>query len=192
MKPLMDRAIEGRANAKGIPCLYVATQIKTAIGKCRPWVGALLSVAQMKTNRELQIVNCTSAQKGFPIYFEEPEPAEREQAVWRDIDRAFAEPVTRTDDTADYAPTQILAELFQETGADGVGYRSALGAGNNLALFDLACADVINGQLYKVDKLDIGFREADNAYFVRAFYEGVAKPAEAVSAETSAEPDSET
>jgi hypothetical protein len=146
----------------------------------------------MKTNRALEIVNCTSKQEGCPIYFKEPEPAEREQAVWHDIDLAFAEPVTRTDDTADYAPTQILAELFRETGVDGVGYRSALGKGHNLALFDLACADVINGQLYKVDKLDIGFREADNAYFVREFYEGVAKSPEAAGAETSAEQDTKT
>jgi hypothetical protein len=192
MKPMADRAFEGRANAKGIPCLYVATQTRTAIGECRPWVGVLLSVAQMKTNRALEIVNCTSKQEGCPIYFKEPEPAEREQAVWHDIDLAFAEPVTRTDDTADYAPTQILAELFRETGVDGVGYRSALGKGHNLALFDLACADVINGQLYKVDKLDIGFREADNAYFVREFYEGVAKSPEAAGAETSAEQDTKT
>lgn len=175
MKPLSDRAPEGRANAKGIPCLYVATTATTAIGECRPWVGALVSVSQMKTSRELRIVNCTSDKKGWRIYFEEPEPQEREDAVWRDIDRAFAEPVTKADDAADYAPTQILAELFREIGLDGVGYRSALGTGHNLALFDLGCADVINGQLYKVDKLDIGVTEADNPYFVPHFYEEATK-----------------
>jgi hypothetical protein len=31
MKPLRDRATDGRANPKGIPCLYLATTEKTAI-----------------------------------------------------------------------------------------------------------------------------------------------------------------
>lgn len=194
MKPLPDRALEGRANAKGIPCLYVATSAQIAIGECRPWVGALLSVSQMKTGRELRIVNCTSDKKGALIYFDEPGLNEREEAVWRDIDRAFAVPVTRTDDTADYAPTQILAELFRENGMDGVGYRSALGTGHNLALFDLASAEVINGQLHKVDKLEITVSEADNAYFVRRFYEEAPKQANPAAIEGGGadKPDSET
>lgn len=171
MKPLADRALEGRANPKGIPFLYVATSMKTSVGECRPWVGAHVSVSQVKTVRELKILNCTSDKQGASFYFDEPDPSKREEAVWRDIDRAFAEPVTRSDDTADYAPTQILAELFRENGMDGVGYRSALGTGHNLALFELNCAEVINGQLVKVDSLDITFSQADNPYFVSGFYE---------------------
>jgi len=176
MKPLTDRASEGRANPKGIPYLYVATSEKAAVGECRPWVGARVSVSQMRTVRDLKILNCTSKLKGTPIYLEEPPPLERERAVWRDIDRAFAEPVTRADDTADYVPTQIVAELFREHGIDGIGYRSALGSGLNLALFDLDCADVINGQLVKVDRLDIDYSLADNPYFVSKFY-GESAPA---------------
>lgn len=171
MKPSPFRAFEGRANPKGIPCLYVATSVKTAIGECRPWVGALVSVSQVKASRELKILNCTSEEKGGRIYFKEPPPEERERKVWRDVDRAFAEPVTRTDDTAEYAPTQIIAELFMENGLDGLGYRSALGTGHNLALFDLDCADVINGQLWKVDGLEIQCSEADNLYVVSKFYD---------------------
>ena len=73
------------------------------------------------------------------------------------------------------ATTQVLAELFRENGVDGIRYRSAVGIGHNLALFDLGCADVISGQLYKIDKLDIGFTEADNPYFVRRSYEEATK-----------------
>jgi hypothetical protein len=42
-------------------------------------------------------------------------------AVWKDIDRALAQPVTDDHDTADYVPTQVLAEAFREHGFDGVG-----------------------------------------------------------------------
>jgi hypothetical protein len=79
--------------------------------------------------------------------------------------------VTRADDTAEYAPTQIVAELFRENGLDGLGYRSALGSGHNLALFDLECADVINGQLICLDRLEIEYSQADNPYVVSRFYD---------------------
>lgn len=45
MKPLPDRAREGRANPTGIPVLYVGTTVLTAVSEVRPWVGAEVSVA---------------------------------------------------------------------------------------------------------------------------------------------------
>src|SRR5213592_446144 len=37
MKPLPDRANEGRVNPKGIPCLYFSTDMDTAMTETRPW-----------------------------------------------------------------------------------------------------------------------------------------------------------
>lgn len=45
IKPLTNSAIEGRANPKGIPVLYAANRMKTAISEVRPWVGSLVSCA---------------------------------------------------------------------------------------------------------------------------------------------------
>jgi RES domain len=170
MKPLSDRAFEGRANAKGIPCLYVATHERTAIAESRPWVGALVSVAQLRTARDLRVLNCTTDGQRRMIYQQEPVPEERQRAVWRDIDQAFAEPVLRTDDVADYAPTQMLAEFFRQNGLDGVGYRSALGVGHNLAIFDLDTAYVLNCSLVRVDRVSLDYSEAANPYFVSKYY----------------------
>lgn len=178
MKPLRDRAYEGRANPKGIPCLYVATHEKTAVAEGRPWVGASVSVAQLRTTRDLRVLNCTTDDHKTMFYLEEPEPEERQRAVWQDIDRAFAEPVSRTDDVAGYAPTQMLAELFRQHGFDGVGYRSALGPGHNLALFDLDSADVINCSLFEVDHVSLEYSPAANPYFVSKYYPSKERDAE--------------
>ena len=106
----------------------------------------------------------------MPIYFEEPPPEEIENAVWSYIDRAFAEPMTRSDDTADYAATQIIAELFKRAGVDGIAYKSNFGEdGYNIALFDIDAADLINCGLYKVDNIDMKFSEQDNPYFVKKY-----------------------
>lgn len=165
MKPLLDRAREGRANPKGIPYLYLATHDKTAVSEVRPWVGVYVSLAQLRTTRELRILNCTTEDNSLVIYFSEPSADERERAVWRDVDLAFAEPVTRTDDYGEYVPTQIIAEFFRKQGFDGLAYRSSLGPGHNVVLFDLAGADVINCSLVEIKAVDLRFDQVANPYF---------------------------
>jgi hypothetical protein len=73
--------------------------------------------------------------------------------------------MTRSDDQADYAPTQILAELFKKAGADGVVYKSNFGEdGFNIALFDPEAADLINCGLFVVESMKLAFAEADQFY----------------------------
>ncbi len=170
MKPLRDRAFEGRANAKGIAYLYAATHQQTAIAEVRPWVGGFVSVAQLRITRDLRVMDCSTDDHRMKIYLDEPPPEERQSAVWRDIDRAFSEPVTASDDVASYAATQILAEAFRQQGFDGIGYRSALGPGHNVAFFDPDVADVINCSLVTIKRLTVEYTEASNPYFVTEHY----------------------
>jgi hypothetical protein len=169
MCPRRGRAIEGRANPKGIPCLYMASNRETALAEVRPWVGSYVSVGQFKTVRKLKVVNCTTERKGFKFYFKEPSPKKREEAVWSDIDRALSQPVTHTDDVADYVPTQVLSELFKSKGFDGIGYRSSLGDGYNIALFDTNSTEIINCSLCEVDKIKLDSSEV-NSYYLQKHY----------------------
>ena len=155
MKPLKDRAKEGRANPKGIPYLYVATDPEPALAEVRPWVEERISVGQFKIRRPLRVVNCTIHDKASRIYVGgEPCPKEREESVWSSIDKAFATPVTSAENLADYAPTQIIAELFKvKKKLDGIKYRSSLGSGHNIALFDLNAADLIDRFLFEIESI---------------------------------------
>jgi RES domain-containing protein len=171
MTPLRDRASEGRANPKGIPCLYLATTKETAMSEVRPWIGSEISVGQFKLLEALDVIDCSSEHDHMLFYFEEPAPEEIERSVWAHIDRAFAEPMTRSDNTADYVATQIIAELFKDAGYDGVAYKSNFGEkGYNIALFDIDAADLINCGLFRVDSIDMKFSEQDNPYFVSKYY----------------------
>jgi len=124
MVPLDYPANEGRVNPRGIPYLYLATDKETAMGEARPWVGSEISVAQFKLLKTVTIVDCSvSHSLGDPIYFNaesaemyEPDEEEREKAVWTDIDKAFSRPVIVNENLAQYAPTQIIAELFKKNG----------------------------------------------------------------------------
>jgi hypothetical protein len=168
MTPLRDSAKEGRANPKGIPYLYAATVRDTALAEVRPWIGSQVSVAQFKTCRELRVLNCkTTEKKKCFLPKHEPEAMVREQSVWAYIDNAFAEPVTPSDEVADYVPTQILAELFKTNGLDGIAYRSALGSGENVVLFDLDAAQLINCSLFTLEEINFKFNESANPYNIR-------------------------
>jgi hypothetical protein len=169
MLPLKDRAPEGRVNPKGISFLYCATRQKTAMAEVRPSIGSYVSVAQLEILKDLRIVNCTTEDKpkrfltkdGFEIPRED-----WDKAVWHAIDGAFARPVERSDDLADYVPTQIIGEAIKSKGWDGVGYRSALGDGHNIALFDLGVVRVVAGHVFQTRSITFDLQECWNPYFV--------------------------
>jgi hypothetical protein len=164
MKPLRDRAQEGRVNPKGIPCLYMATTPEVAMMETRPWAGSALTLSQLILMKTVTIVDCS-----LPASFElqdKPTPEQRESNNWHVINNAFSEPVSRTDDVADYAPTQYLAEVFRKAGYDGIVYTSHLGEGKNVALFDVNVAEVASRQLRAVKKLSFSFRELNQPEYV--------------------------
>lgn len=117
MKPRRERALEGRANPKGIPCLYLSNKREAAMSEVRPWVGALVSVGQFEIVRNLTIVDCSVLHgQYFALAFRNRVFMIATGTLWAAIDTTFSEPVTDSDDSADYAATQIIAELFRDEG----------------------------------------------------------------------------
>lgn len=181
MKPLSDRAKEGRANPAGISMLYLGSSEQTAISEVRPWTGSELSVAQLRICRDITVIDLSLGhrQTSFQHLFfsellgEKPVSREKkEEAVWIDIDNAFSRPVTRSDDTADYVPTQILAELFRDHGYDGLVYGSQFGeTGYNIGLFDVEDAEIINAAPYQVTGIEVKFEEIGNRWFSKKHYD---------------------
>lgn len=178
MKPLTDRAREGRANPTGIPALYVGTTVETAISEVRPWIGADVSLAWCRLLRPIRALDLTKghgrtsfAGPVFRHVMGGPNltAAEKEEAVWIDIDNAFSEPVTSTDDRADYAPTQILAELFRSAGYDAIGYKSHFGddgekRGFNIAIFDPDAVEIVACAPYRVESIKVEAKQNGNAW----------------------------
>ncbi|WP_352904976.1 RES family NAD+ phosphorylase [Mesorhizobium sp. M0700] len=101
MRPIPGRVSEGRANPKGIPCLYMAVDRHTALAECRPWIGSLVSIGAFKINRDLQVVDCTKGTDRHLLFLEgEPTAQKKSESVWADIGRAFRQPVMRDDNSS--------------------------------------------------------------------------------------------
>ena len=171
MKPLNDSACEGRVNPKGIPYLYLSTNMNTSMAEVRPWIASYISVGKFKLLKDVKLINCTIENKRRRmVWLKEPSPQEREISVWNDIDQAFSRPVTPNDSIADYVPTQIVAELFKNNGFDGIAYRSSLGKGHNVVLFDLNAADLINCALHETKEISFNFSQVSNTCFISKCY----------------------
>lgn len=143
------------------------------MSEVRPWVGSFVSVAEFVTLRDLKLVNCSRTEIAYwenPFNPQQPTGTQVEQSVWHDINEAFSEPVTPTDGVADYAPTQVLSEVFRSAGFDGVIYSSKLGPGKTFALFDIESAELMNCYLYQVGNVKHTFIATGDPYFVSKYY----------------------
>lgn len=150
MKPLHGKAREGRANPKGIPFLYVASDPKTAVAECRPGLGGLTTLARVHFAQPLRLVDCGTTRLAWELSAD-PAPEHLEASIWTQINVVFSEPVSRSDDVGEYVATQILAELFQSMGFDGVAYRSSFGQnGYNVAAFNPDIATIETCTLYRI------------------------------------------
>ena len=166
MKPVSFEASEGRVNPKGIPCLYLATTKETAMAEVRPGLDSNITLALFETVKKLKLIDCSVHPPNEPrMYWEEPDDQKKEEAVWEAIDSAFSQPVTPSDKSSDYVPTQIIAELFKRKGFDGVLYRSALSDGLNLALFDIDAAEMQTSILCSVEKIHFTFGPLGSARY---------------------------
>jgi hypothetical protein len=89
MKPLLERATEGRVNPKGIPCLYVSNDRDTAMTETRPWLGSHVSVAQLVLQTDVTVVDCTKDVVKPKLYVggKGPQPEVVNQDVWYWINR---------------------------------------------------------------------------------------------------------
>ena len=164
MKPLVENAREGRANPKGIPYLYVASDKETAMAEVRPWLKSIMTLGELKIKKELKILDFSLFQgnMNFSIYFKKnASKKEVNDAVWLEIDNAFSKPTKIAETTSDYAPTQIISEFVRSEGYDGIAYKSSFGDGHNLVLFDIESADVVNCTIHQAVEIKHKFEEME-------------------------------
>jgi hypothetical protein len=134
----------------------------------RPGISAYLSVARFEITRNLKIIDCNK-KHGALVGLFPPENGKLDDTVWATIDKAFAEPIIRAEDRADYAATQIIAELLRINGYDGIAFRSQFDpAGFNVALFDLNDARQTECHLFRTTEVKYAFDGPWDGYFTNS------------------------
>ena len=171
MKPLQDRAAEGRANPERDPGpLPVDTsQDRHVRGAAMARLTRLLRSLQDDTDSEDCRFFGLSWQRFHPVLQASPTPRSAKRQYGPRSTGPSPNPRTPADETADYVPTQVIAELFKNEGFDGIAYKSAFGKkGYNIVLFDPADAELTSCALFEAKSLKFRFEQSDNPYWVDA------------------------
>lgn len=108
-----------RANYRYIPYLYCSNDPYTALVEVRPRLGSRVSVATIRVNEDLRLLDFTLA--NVP-----PKMTEAKKNLFADLSTLYSKPVTGSDDILDYIPTQYIAEYAKNLGYDGIIFTSSL------------------------------------------------------------------
>jgi hypothetical protein len=156
--PPQALASHGRANPAGIPYLYVASDIDTAISEIRPHTGAMVSVAEFLIDDSLDLIDLRNPKSAISPFLDDEEKVlnlSKNLIFLSELGRELTRPVLPHAAVTEYLPSQYLCELIKHAGFHGVVYNSSVGNGMNLALFDQSKAQGISVCEHYVSKVAI-------------------------------------
>lgn len=152
--PPSEYVKSGRANPIGIPYLYTATSVDTAICEKRPHPGDYVSVATLRSTEYLRLVNLLEPQGTIsPFNFDD----EDDLCFVRDhisflthLAKELSKPVhPRLADT-EYIPTQYLCEFAKSCDYDGVIFWSSVSDGHNITLFSESKTEITDVSRHRI------------------------------------------
>ena len=151
-----------RANYRYIPYLYIADNPRLAIYEIRPRYGARVSLASIRANEKLAILDFTAT-------LTKAGTAASKQNLFKEISECFSKPVTEDDDIIDYIPTQYIAEFAKKIGYDGIAYTSSLRKegnkgtyGTNYTIFNYGKMEAIRSNVFAIDQVSYEFKQEDD------------------------------
>jgi len=160
--PPKERATCGRANPRGIPYLYVASDTETAIHELRPHPGEIICVAEFTVRKALFLADLREPKKTVsPFKLSEDELVQFYDYIpyLSRLGDELSEPVLPRIAELEYLPSQYLSEFIKHCDFDGLIYRSAMGTGTNYALFSERKVQAVEVRTYRVDTSHVTFTE---------------------------------
>lgn len=133
---------DGRCNYKYSPCLYTADSERVAISEIKPLVREIVSIAKIKNNENLKLIDLRLNNKNKFI---------------NGIAKFFVQSPT-IDNPDAYIYTQAISSFVKSCGYDGIIYSSCqVINGTNYAFFNYDKCEAIASNLYSVNNLLVDF-----------------------------------
>jgi len=159
-KPPIEQTKDGRANPKGIPYLYLASDVGTAIAEVRPSIGYYLTVAKFENNLAIEVIDLRNPSIQSPFMYGDRIGEVLEHLSFLELlGHELSKPIKVEESELLYIPSQYLCELIKSSQYTGVIYKSAISKGFNLALFDDSVVECIEADLYEINSVDYGHRK---------------------------------
>lgn len=152
-KPHKKKVSNGRANPIGIPYLYVASTIDTAIAEIRGHKGEIVTIAKFEMNNDLELAdlrNPKSTISPFELEEDELELIYKNLPFLELLGKELSKPVIPREANLEYLPSQYLSELLKHIGFHGIIYRSSVSTGDNYVIFDDKRLKAVKGCQYEI------------------------------------------
>ena len=157
-KPPAKISTAGRANPIGIPYLYTASNISTAIAEIRPHKGDGVTVAKFDILEPLKLADLRNPRQSISPFTLKDE--DELNQIFLDLDylchlgEELSKPILPREAHLEYLSSQYLCELIKHCGFDGVVYKSSVGDGDNFAIFYDEKLKASEIEYYKVNNVN--------------------------------------
>lgn len=160
--PPVELTADGRANSKGIRCLYLGDNADTTIYEVRAGAYDYVTVGKFKLKNDIIVVDLKKINQISPFIegigcLEYAVNKEYLNKINDEMDK-----ITRKSDSdLDYISTQYITDFIKSITHDivqeyaGIEYNSVMNSGGyNLALFNPDICECIDTQIYRIDTID--------------------------------------
>lgn len=159
--PPAGKSSEGRANARGITCLYLASDVETTLHEVRAGVFDFVSVGTFQLKQDITVVNLRAIAGISPFVegLDYLDHAINKQYLEK-LNFEMSKSLRRNDSTLDYVPTQYIVDFIKSIEHNGmqeysgIEYNSTTNPGGyNLAIFTPDLFECLSVDVYDIEKL---------------------------------------
>ncbi len=159
--PEAGKASEGRANAKGISCLYLADSVETTIHEVRAGAFDYVTIGKFELLEDIIVVDLKRINQISPFIdgLDCKEHAINKEHLNK-INYEMGKALRRSDSPLDYVATQYITDFVKSREHNakpvysGIEYKSVMNEnGYNLAVFDNSLFECIDVKIFKIDNI---------------------------------------
>jgi len=159
-KPPAKIVTNGRANPIGIPYLYLASTIGTAISEIRGHKGETVTVAEFKTKSKIKLSladlrNPKETISPFRLDEDDLPLLYKYMPYLTMLGEELSKPITPREANLEYLPSQYLCEIIKHMGFHGIVYKSSIANGDNYVIFADNKLKIIKTEQYKITDIFI-------------------------------------
>lgn len=160
--PKPEYSTDGRANAKGIRCLYLASDPDTTLHEIRANIFDYVCVGEFRLLQDITVIDLTAITQISP-FIEELDCLDHaiNQQYLERLDFEMSKPLRKNDSTLEYVATQYIVDFIKSiehnglNEYDGIVYRSTTNPeGYNLAIFNPDIFECISTEVYEITSID--------------------------------------
>ncbi len=158
--PPADLATAGRANSKGVSCLYLSNSRDVVVKEIRAGAFDYVTIGTFKLRHGIKVLDLSSITHNSPFYrsTDKVEFCINEKHL-RGMAEDLAKPMSSHDSELEYLPTQYIIAFAKYLGYDGVKYISTFDeTAYNLALFDVDVCKCVYHRTYQIENLEYSYR----------------------------------